>query len=42
MFSVVFLSSCTDNTDENLVEEKDEIQLIDKDDIEEPNDRDND
>ncbi|WBX78321.1 hypothetical protein PG911_08685 [Tenacibaculum ovolyticum] len=30
MFSVIILTSCTDNTEENLVE-KEKLQLIDKD-----------
>ncbi|WP_157821998.1 hypothetical protein [Tenacibaculum sp. Bg11-29] len=36
MFSVVFLSSCTDNTEEILVEKERRNELIDKDKVETP------
>ncbi|WP_157821949.1 hypothetical protein [Tenacibaculum sp. Bg11-29] len=36
MFSVVILTSCTDNSEENLIE-KESLQLIDKDKSKNPN-----
>ncbi|WP_155995223.1 hypothetical protein [Tenacibaculum ovolyticum] len=36
MFSLVVLTSCTDNTEENLVEKERRNELIDKDKVETP------